>query len=117
MSHGRWPHGADWLNEAAAETYLPLLDAFYELVDEGIKPNITINISPVLCEQLADPRFAYEFIYYLNHKQESADVDYSEYKAQGEKHLASVALQWKHFYARSLARFVKGYGENLVHLF
>ena len=25
LSHGRWPHGTDWLSEAAAETYLPLL--------------------------------------------------------------------------------------------
>ena len=22
LHHGRWPHGVDWLNEAAAETYL-----------------------------------------------------------------------------------------------
>ena len=25
VNHGTWPHGIEWLHEAAAETYLPLL--------------------------------------------------------------------------------------------
>ena len=25
MGHGTWPHGANWIYEAAAETYLPFL--------------------------------------------------------------------------------------------
>jgi len=27
---GRWPHGEEWLHEALAETYLPLLMALYD---------------------------------------------------------------------------------------
>ena len=27
LNHGRWPHGSDWLCEAALDTYLPLLEA------------------------------------------------------------------------------------------
>ena len=30
IGHGRWPHGMDWLNEAAAESYIPLA--------EGLQP-------------------------------------------------------------------------------
>ena len=30
LGHGVWPHGANWLYEAAAETYLPFLRAFQE---------------------------------------------------------------------------------------
>src|SRR5207244_11080857 len=26
LNHGRWPHGSDWLCEAAFECYLPLLE-------------------------------------------------------------------------------------------
>ncbi len=117
LSHGRWPHGTDWLNEAAAETYLPLLDAFCELVDEGVTPNITINISPVLCEQLADARFAGEFAYYLTHKKESAKKDYDEYKKSGDSHLASVASYWIKFFERSLNRFENIYQKNIVAAF
>ena len=62
LSHGKWPHGTDWLSEAAAETYLPIVRVLNELIDEGIKPKLTIGLSPVLCEQLADDDFKGEFI-------------------------------------------------------
>jgi 1,4-alpha-glucan branching enzyme len=26
LNHGRWPHGSDWICEAALDTYLPLLE-------------------------------------------------------------------------------------------
>ena len=57
VNHGTWPHGLEWLCEAAAETYLPLLRIVGELEREGVylKPNI--NLSPILLEQLAHPVF------------------------------------------------------------
>jgi len=39
LSHGRWPHGTDWLCEAAAETYLPIVRILNELVAEGSHPS------------------------------------------------------------------------------
>lgn len=51
---GRWPHGEEWIHEAATETYLPLLLALRELADEGVRFRLTIGITPVLAEQLAD---------------------------------------------------------------
>ena len=53
--HGRWPHGEEWVLEAAAETYLPLLSALTDLADEGVPFRITITLTPVLQEQLTDP--------------------------------------------------------------
>ena len=32
---GMWPHGEEWVHEAIAETYLPLLNALYDLKEEG----------------------------------------------------------------------------------
>jgi len=29
LNHGRWPHGTDWITEAAIDTYLPLIDALH----------------------------------------------------------------------------------------
>ena len=43
MAHGRWPHGTDWLNEAAAETYIPLLDTLTGLIAEGHSPRLTLG--------------------------------------------------------------------------
>ena len=36
LNHGRWPHGSDWITEAAIDTYLPLIDALLGLDAEGV---------------------------------------------------------------------------------
>ena len=33
---GMWPHGEEWVHEAIAETYVPLLDALNDLGEEGV---------------------------------------------------------------------------------
>ena len=38
------------------ETYLPLLNALYDLKEEGIRYQLTIGVTPILGEQLSDPR-------------------------------------------------------------
>ena len=52
--NGTWPHGEEWLYEAMAETYLPLLDVLADLAAGGIRGGLTIGLTPILCEQLAD---------------------------------------------------------------
>ncbi|HXP99234.1 MAG TPA: hypothetical protein VN845_04110, partial [Solirubrobacteraceae bacterium] len=46
---GTWPFGEEWLWEAIAGSYLPLLD----LLDEGAP--LTVSLTPVLCDQLEAP--------------------------------------------------------------
>ncbi len=55
LNHGRWPHGSDWLNEVAVQSYLPLLGMLNRLAADDVAPTVTLNISPILCEQLASP--------------------------------------------------------------
>ncbi len=62
---GRWPHGEEWLHEAAAETYIPLLNALTDLYEEGTRVRLTLGLTPVLCEQLADPLVKDHFEAYL----------------------------------------------------
>ena len=56
------------MNEAMAETYIPLIDLLYRLMEEGYSPRITIGITPVLAEQLSDSSFPTEFTSYLENK-------------------------------------------------
>ena len=51
---GMWPFGEENLYDCMVETYLPLLNALNELRDEGIKANVTLGLTPILVEQLAD---------------------------------------------------------------
>jgi 1,4-alpha-glucan branching enzyme len=46
---GTWPFGEEWLWEAVATSYLPLLD----LLDEGAP--LTLSVTPVLADQLEAP--------------------------------------------------------------
>jgi 1,4-alpha-glucan branching enzyme len=46
---GTWPFGEEWLWEAIATSYLPLLD----VLDAGAP--VTLSLTPVLCDQLEAP--------------------------------------------------------------
>src|SRR5437773_5807109 len=62
LHHVRWPHGSDWLCEAALDTYLPLLEQLQELAapPHDTRAPVTIGFTPVLANQLASPAFALE---------------------------------------------------------
>ena len=105
LSHGRWPHGTDWLCEAAAETYLPILRMLGELIAEGHHPKLTIGLSPVLCEQLADDSFKNEFVAYLNQKLKAAQHDAEEFTKYGQDSMLANAHLWESFFSRSLDHF------------
>src|SRR3954470_18255437 len=113
VNHGTWPHGLEWLCEAAAETYLPLLRIFAELERDNVflKPNI--NLSPILLEQLAHPVFKREFVEYLNRKIEAARKDQEEYKKKGDAHMAHVAEYWQGFFALALKDF-QALGQDII---
>ena len=62
---GVWPAGEEWLMEAMNETYIPMLNVLRELKEEGLKTAITINITPILAEQLADEYMKQQFSEYM----------------------------------------------------
>ena len=117
LCHGRTPHGTDWLSEAATECYIPLLDALYDLVEEGISPKITIGITPVLAEMLADPIFVYEFTSYLQDKMLAADRDKQRYDQTGETHLAYLASFWQDRLNRIFRNFRVRYRKSILGAF
>ncbi|UCD64271.1 MAG: DUF1957 domain-containing protein [Candidatus Zixiibacteriota bacterium] len=113
LSHGRWPHGTDWLCEATAETYLPLLEVLEELIAEGLRPKLTVGLSPVLCEQLADNSFKEEFNGYLNQKIAAAEHDAEEFYKYGQDNMLATAHLWERFYRRTL-EFFNDIGQDVL---
>jgi len=114
LGHGRWPHGTDWLNEAAAETYIPLLMACNRLIEKGISPKFTIGISPVLCEQLAHQSFVDEFDGYLKQKIEAAGADATEFYRTGQNEYHDLARMWEEYYNNIKSTFNHQYDNNLI---
>lgn len=47
---GRWPHGERMVHEAIAETHTPLLNALFDLKNEGCEPCLRIRLTPILLE-------------------------------------------------------------------
>ena len=117
LAHGRSPHGTDWLSEAAAETYLPLLDACHRLVAEGLSPKITLGLTPVLVEQLRDPSFQDELSSYLRGKADAARANQEQFRRDGDYHRAYLARYWEDWYAGGLANFEGRYGRDIVGAF
>jgi len=98
IHHGTWPHGAEWLYEAAAECYVPLYRVFRKLGEEGHRHLVTLGLTPILVEQLRMPEFQQGFRQYLEDKQASAAEDEQTFQRLGEDQRARVARLWQTFY-------------------
>ncbi|MBI5560178.1 MAG: DUF1957 domain-containing protein [Deltaproteobacteria bacterium] len=117
LSHGTWPHGTDWLNEAAVETYIPLLNVFNRLKDEGFSPRVTIDISPVLVEMLANEDFKRGLVEYMNQKKAAAEEDVTEFTRIGEAHMAKLARMWVEIFDERKKDFTARYGADIIGAF
>lgn len=118
LHHGKWPHGVDWLTEAAAECYIPLLNVFNELMSEGIIPKVSLDISPILCEQLEHPDFKIEFENYCLEKMQSAENDEKRFKAHHfDAHHVYLAQYWRGWYSDRLHDFKNKYDCSIIKAF
>ncbi len=97
---GRWPHGEEMIHEAMAETYIPLLDALYDLVEEGYTPKLTIGLTPILLEQLADGDVLEHFEHYLEERMTLAQEDIRRFSKP-------VLEEWKEAHDEAERRFVR----------
>ncbi|MCP4726815.1 MAG: DUF1957 domain-containing protein, partial [bacterium] len=114
VSHGKWPHGTDWLSEAVAECYVPILRVLRELESDEIYTRITMGITPILAEQLADPVFHEEVSQYLRMKIDAAEEDRNFFTHAGEKHMARLAEDWIKFYSDAKNDFEDIYDRNIL---
>ena len=105
INHGTWPHGMEWLLEAAAETYLPLLRVLKNLERDQIRFNCNLSLSPILLEQLAHPLFIAEFPRYLNRKIIAAREDEAFFRQAGEDNFGETARFWHNFFTQALEDF------------
>ena len=117
LSHGKWPHGTEWACEAAAETYIPLLNVFHRLLEENIEPRVTIGLTPVLCEMLSDSDFLEEFAAYLQTKIEAARDNAREFAALEQTHFRDNALFWENWYSAIARDFDDTYKRDIVGAF
>ena len=95
LNHGRWPHGSDWICEAAVDTYLPLLEAFHRLSAEETPAPVTIGFTPVLANQLSSPTFVREMDAFLDQRLAACVEAPASLAATGETALLPLVEFWR----------------------
>lgn len=110
LGHGTWPHGTDWLFEAASETYIPLLREFGKLDAEGVPFRLSIGLTPILSEQLAHRQFIAGLESYLEQKIVDARQNREAFVAVGDSDMADLAEMWEKEYSD-----IKRYFEHELH--
>jgi len=113
---GIWPFGEEWLHEALSETYIPLLNALYDLVGEGVRPYLTLGLTPVLVEQLSDAYLLEKFTKYVETKLENCAEDLKSYSGEDEER-AALAHFYQEWYAMILHSFQDRFGGDIVKAF
>ncbi len=96
---GTWPFGEEWLFEAMAASYLPLLD---------VLPGspITVSVTPVLADQLEAPGLGERFTAFLRDvRPASHALDAAGFRASGREAEARALDRAAGDYARALTRF------------
>ncbi|BBB31822.1 1,4-alpha-glucan branching enzyme [Thermotomaculum hydrothermale] len=117
LKHGEWPHGEYWLFEATAETYIPLLQMLERFKDKGIKPKITLGLTPVLIEQLKSDYFKEKFNKYLEFKIELLQKDKKEFERKNQNEYTMLALFWEKFYTDIQHLFNITYKKDIINRF
>ncbi|MCX6024205.1 MAG: 1,4-alpha-glucan branching protein, partial [Chloroflexi bacterium] len=114
---GRWPHGEEWIHEAAVDTYLPLLLSLYRLRDEGVPFRLTLGITPILTEQLADPLILEHLEEYLEDQIRRARSDVRRFGLEGDYRQVYNAQFYRSRYQEQLDALRGRFGRSIVGAF
>ncbi|HUG84187.1 MAG TPA: 1,4-alpha-glucan branching protein domain-containing protein [Euzebya sp.] len=113
--NGTFPVGEEWLFQSWSESYLPLIDVLERLAADGLTEVLTLGITPVLAEQMADPYLLGEFHGWLGRR--LLDLQWTMSAAPAHDR-STLAEAWQHHWQRQaalLAQFEDGLlAEGLV---
>ena len=111
---GKWPHGEENLHEVMAETYVPLLEALTDLHEAGVAARVTLGITPVLAEQLADEMIARDFEAYLEQEILAASDDVKRFEQSADRHFLYLAHFYLDWYLHILQEFRTRFNRDIV---
>ncbi len=107
---GTWPFGEEWLWEAIATSYLPLL----EVLQAAHPAPLTLSLTPVLCDQLEAPGASARCLDFLEDiRRRSHQLDVEHYRGAGEGAVADVLERSAAEYAAAAQR-LRGCSNGLL---
>lgn len=111
---GMWPHGEEWVHEAMSETYIPLLNALYDLKEEGIRYRITVSVTPILAEQLDDDLIKRHFDTFAEERATWSAADIDRFTANGDDRMRKLAEYYHDWYVKTLESFRNRYNGDVI---
>jgi 1,4-alpha-glucan branching enzyme len=96
---GTWPFGEEWLWEAMAGSYLPLLDVLER------RPPLTLSVTPVLADQLEAPGIADRFLTFIRGVREDTHARDIQGCRPAAPELVDELERSREDYRRGAARF------------
>jgi 1,4-alpha-glucan branching enzyme len=111
---GTWPFGEEWLFEAVASAYVPLVARCERWAEEGRRGVLTLGVTPVLADQLALPEVAERLLRFLREtRAEGHRRDTLGLEQAGQHQAADALRQSAHDYERAAERF-ESLGKDLL---
>lgn len=105
----------DWLYEAILETYLPLIEVFERLENDGVDWRMTISLTPPLVSMFADPLLQDRARRHIERMVELAEKEVR--RTENQSAFNSIARMYLENFKRARTIFVDHYGSNLVNGF
>ena len=106
----------DWLYEAITEVYLPLIFIFQNQHEAGIKPRLAMNVSPPLCEMLADGLLQERYTKHLENLFELAKKELARTQTEAPDFVDAAQMYVENLGA-ALDLWNDKYGRNLITAF
>ena len=105
----------EWLYEAITETYIPLLDAYDRLVNDGVNFKITMSVTPPLMNMFANELLQNRYVEYIEKLIKLAEMECERTYLDPNFHHTAEVYRDKFYRIRDI--FVYKYNKNLLNGF
>lgn len=105
----------DWLYEAITETYIPLINMFDRLVQDGVDYRLTMSLTPPLISMLQDSLLQDRYVRHLDLLIELAEKEIT--RTQFHPEMQKLAYMYLHRFIDCRNVFVEKYKRNLINAF
>lgn len=101
-----------WLHEAITETYIPLLNVFNKLIEDGVDFRITMSLTPPLIAMLKDQLLQERYLRHINRMIELIEKEVIRTKFEPAYNRTAIMYREKFYNARWV--FEEKYHRDLV---
>ena len=105
----------DWLYEAITETYIPLLDAYERMANDGVNFKITMSITPPLMNMLSNELLQNRYLKYIDKLIELSKLECE--RTVDDSNFKYTAIFYKEKFLKIKDIFLNKYNKNILNGF